>query len=74
MVEMEVFEKFPLEANITAKELSSCTGLDEVVIVRLMRIIIAAGIVKETGENTYAHTPTSREYLRDRSADFFRLW
>lgn len=73
MVEMEVFEKFPLEANITAKELSSCTGLDEVVIVRLMRIIIAAGIVKETGENTYAHTPTSREYLRDRSADFFRL-
>lgn len=32
-------------------------------LVRLMRILVGTGVILETGEDTYAHTPSSREYL-----------
>lgn len=43
-------------------------------LVRLMRIVVGTGVILETGEDTYAHTPSSREYLPGGSVDFFRLW
>jgi hypothetical protein len=73
MIEFDVFEKIPLEGSITAQELSSLTGLDSSIIIRLMRIIIGAGIIAETGDDTYSHAPASRDYLKSGSVDFFNF-
>lgn len=43
-------------------------------LVRLMRMLTGTGIVTETGEDTYAHTPKSIAYLEEKAADFFNLW
>jgi hypothetical protein len=39
-----------------------------------MRILVGTGVLLETSEDTYAHTPSSLEYLPGGSVDFFRLW
>lgn len=41
---------------------------------RLMRMLTGTGIVLETGEDTYAHTPKSMAYLEGGAVDFFNLW
>ncbi|KAL3422771.1 o-methyltransferase [Phlyctema vagabunda] len=73
MVENSVFAKMPVEGSIKAKDLATEVKLDASVIVRLMRILVANGIVDETGEDTFAHTDKSRAYLEGSANEYYRL-
>ncbi|PYH78668.1 putative O-methyltransferase [Aspergillus uvarum CBS 121591] len=50
-------------APMTAREISSRTGMEKSVLVRLMRAVTPFGPFRETGEEEYAHTPYSEAYL-----------
>ncbi|RDW92628.1 hypothetical protein BP5796_02022 [Coleophoma crateriformis] len=73
MVETGTFEKMPREGSISAKDLAALTNLEPSVIVRLMRILVANGIIEETGEDTYAHTDKSLLYMPGAEVEYFRL-
>ncbi|KAJ5984735.1 O-methyltransferase [Penicillium waksmanii] len=48
---------------MTASVISSRTGMDKSVLIRLMRAVTPFGPFCETGEEEYAHTPYSEAYL-----------
>ncbi|KAJ5575483.1 O-methyltransferase [Penicillium sp. DV-2018c] len=50
-------------APMPASEISSRTGMDKGILIRLMRAVTPFGPFRETGEEEYAHTPYSEAYM-----------
>ncbi|KAF3403883.1 O-methyltransferase afvC [Penicillium rolfsii] len=64
LLEAGVFHAMPKGgASMTASEISSKTGIDKSILIRLMRAVTPLGPFHEVGEEEYAHTPFSEAYL-----------
>ncbi|PSS22714.1 hypothetical protein M430DRAFT_97724 [Amorphotheca resinae ATCC 22711] len=73
LLQMGVLAKIPRNGSITAKELASGSGMNEEVLIRLMRVLTATGIIDPVGEDVYAHTRFSLAYLDGAEVEFFEL-
>ncbi|KAJ5144521.1 O-methyltransferase [Penicillium atrosanguineum] len=64
LLEAGVFDAIPKGGDtMTASEISSRTGLDKGILIRLMRAVTPSGPFREVGEEEYAHTVFSEAYL-----------
>ncbi|KAF9634983.1 LasM [Lasiodiplodia theobromae] len=63
-IKLGIFEKMKAKDSISAQELADLVGVDLDVIVRVMRVLVAAGIVASPVEETYSHTPKSLIFVR----------
>lgn len=61
---MGVFEKIPPVGTATSQQLAVATGSELDFLQRILRMLSAMGLLKETDEDTYAHTPTSHIYTQ----------
>ena len=59
---MGVFEKIPETGAIHLQQLASASGIELDFLRRVVRALASIGILEETDEYTYAHTPVSRMY------------
>ncbi|KAL8656350.1 MAG: hypothetical protein Q9226_002699 [Calogaya cf. arnoldii] len=59
-----IFEQMRHRDNITARELGALVNVDPNIIARVMRVLVAAGTIASTGEDTYSHTPKSLIYVK----------
>ncbi|KAL8910262.1 MAG: hypothetical protein Q9171_004426 [Xanthocarpia ochracea] len=75
VVKLGIFEQMKTRENITGRELGGLVNVDSNVIARVMRVLVAAGIVALMGEDTYSHTPKSLIYVKGEhtAVDSFNL-
>ncbi|OAA60532.1 O-methyltransferase [Niveomyces insectorum RCEF 264] len=75
VVKLGIFERMKDHETVTAQQLGALVDVDAAVIARVMRVLVAAGIVASTADDTYAHTPRSLLYVKgDKTAvDSFAL-
>jgi hypothetical protein len=64
LLDMGAFEVLAKNGDspTTAKDIAAKTGASELLIVRMFRPLVALGLVKELGEDTYAATPVSHAF------------
>lgn len=67
-----VIRHIPNEGGISASNLAKASGMDETLIIRLMRSLTSQGIIDLTpaDEPTYAHTRFSKQYLEIGGAEY----
>jgi len=70
---MGLFETLPPGGSITVSQIAQKTGADEQLVLRIARALGAFGVLQETGENEYAHTPMSRPYAQKPPQALFKL-
>ncbi|KAI9814557.1 MAG: hypothetical protein M1827_003112 [Pycnora praestabilis] len=73
MLQLGVLSQIPRHGSISARELASKTGVDETLLIRLMRVITATGTVSEVKQDEYAHTRFSLAYIEGTEVDFWAL-
>jgi hypothetical protein len=67
LLEFDVMEKIPLDgSSMRAAELSEQTRLPPEKLLRICRLVAAAGILQETEEGSFAHTAISETLVRDK--------
>ncbi|KAJ6780479.1 hypothetical protein PWT90_08423 [Aphanocladium album] len=63
LLDMGVFDALPIDGGeMSAAELATKLGVDEILLVRLMRVVVPT-FFEEPRPEVYAHTPNSRVYL-----------
>lgn len=81
LIRTKAFEKLPQSGSITAAELALNCNMDESIVTRAMRVLIANGIVEETGPDEYANNNLSFAMQPEAlggfacvCVDFMRTW
>lgn len=62
LISMRAFQHIPEQGSISSIELARMIGVDERLLVRLLRMAASAGIVEQLVDSTFAHTEFSRAY------------
>ncbi|KIX06816.1 uncharacterized protein Z518_04792 [Rhinocladiella mackenziei CBS 650.93] len=64
LLDLKVFEKMPTEEGktITAKELSEKTGVQDALLERLLRPLVASGFITQASDGSYGSTKFSQAY------------
>lgn len=63
LMKMHVFENIPSDGTISVPNLAQKTGAQESLLARLLRLMAAMGVLKQTEDDHYAHTQPSMVYL-----------
>ncbi|KAK3328767.1 O-methyltransferase [Apodospora peruviana] len=66
--EWGVFEAIPRDGSVTYTDLAAMVKVEEVLIIRISRVLISAGVLERVGTDKVAHTPNSRIFLDDNPA------
>nr|B3FWS1.1 RecName: Full=O-methyltransferase hmp5; AltName: Full=Hypothemycin biosynthesis cluster protein hpm5 [Hypomyces subiculosus]ACD39755.1 O-methyltransferase [Hypomyces subiculosus]ACD39764.1 O-methyltransferase [Hypomyces subiculosus] len=74
-IKLGLFEHMKGRESITAKELGALVNVDDDVIARVMRVLVASRFVASKGEDAYAHTHKSLVYVKGEhtAVDSFNL-
>lgn len=65
LLDLKAFNAMPETGSISAREIATQIGAQEGLIERLLRIVVATGIVLQLPDLTYQHTKFSKAYTID---------
>lgn len=72
LLEFNVIQSIPAEDFISAQELGTKTGVDQTLLVRLFRILVNSGAVRQDENGGYAHTHVSANFCHPMVSNMFK--
>lgn len=73
LMSLGIVEAIPIGQSIGAAELAHKLGCEQSFLVRLMRVLVAAGVFAEVSQDTYSHTKRSQDLLEPGFAWFYEI-
>jgi len=73
LMSLGIVEAIPIGQSIGAAELAHKLGCERSFLVRLMRVLVAAGVFAEVSQDTYSHTKRSQDLLEPGFAWFYEI-
>ena len=65
LISMNVFRNLPDGESISSRDLSATIGAEESLVSRLLRMAVAAQLIKQLPDKTFTHTKFSRSYAAE---------